>query len=93
MQKKPAPLVAMDFDLAAGDEFVAAGANAAVIQRRPFPPPVSGAQNVEAIFRGEMLLHAFTKAVARSFAIGCRDERRIRESLTNAASPVTLSAS
>lgn len=61
MQKKPAPLIAADFDLAAGDEFVAAGADPALIERRPFPPPVRGAQNVEAIFRGEMLLHASTK--------------------------------
>ena len=58
MEEKAAALVSMDFDLAASDEFAAAGASAAVIQGRPFPLPVSGAQNVEAIFRGEMLVHA-----------------------------------
>ena len=58
MEKKAAPLVAVDFDLPAGDEFVAARADAALIERRPFPARVGGAQNVESIFWGKMLLHA-----------------------------------
>ena len=58
MEQKAAALVPLDFDLAAGDGFVAARADAALIQRRPFPLRIGGAQNVEAIFRGEMLLHS-----------------------------------
>jgi hypothetical protein len=49
MQKKTASLVALDFDLAAGDKFVAAHANGTVIQGRPFPARVSRAQNVQTI--------------------------------------------
>jgi hypothetical protein len=77
MEKKPAPLVAVNFDLPAGDEFVAARADAPVIERRPFSPRIGGAQNVEAIFRGEMLLHGFTKARAPNLAIGRGAEVRI----------------
>lgn len=61
MEKKSSPLVAMDFDLPAGDKFVAAGADAPLIERRPFPARISRAQDVEAIFRCEMLLHASTE--------------------------------
>ena len=61
MQKKAAPLVAADLDLPAGDELVATGADAAVIQRRPFPARVGGAQNVEAIFGCKRLLHGDKK--------------------------------
>ena len=61
MQKKAAALVAPDFDLAASDEFVAARANAPLIERRPFAAHVPGAENIQTIFWGEMLLHAFTK--------------------------------
>ena len=58
MQKKPAPLVAMDFDLPAGDGFVAARADATLIERGPFPSPIGCPQNVETFFWGKMLLHA-----------------------------------
>ena len=57
MQKKAAPLVATELDLAAGDEFVATRAGAPVIQGRPFPARVGGAENFQAIFREELLLH------------------------------------
>jgi hypothetical protein len=50
MQKKAAPLIAPNFNLPPGDEPAAARANAAVIQGRPFPARVAGAQNVETIF-------------------------------------------
>lgn len=36
MQQKAAPRVALDFDLAASDKFVAARADAPLIERRPF---------------------------------------------------------
>jgi hypothetical protein len=58
MEMKAAPLVAFDFDLAAADELVAAAADASVVQRGPFPPRIGGAENVETIFGGEMLLHS-----------------------------------
>lgn len=61
MEKKASPLVAVDFDLPASDEFVTARADASLIERRPFPARVGRAQNIEPIFGGEMLLHAGTK--------------------------------
>lgn len=61
MEKKAATLVAMDFDLAAGDELVAVSANAAVIQRGPFPARVGGAQNVQTIFGRKGFLHSSTE--------------------------------
>jgi hypothetical protein len=67
MQKKPSPLVAADLNLPAGDEFVAARTDSPFIERRPFPPGVSRSQNVEAIFWGEMLLHACMKGQRLSF--------------------------
>jgi hypothetical protein len=42
MEKEPATLVALDFDLAPGDKFVAAGANTPVIERSPFSLRVCG---------------------------------------------------
>jgi hypothetical protein len=73
MEKKSAPLIAVNFDLASGDEFVAARADATVIKRRPFTARVGRAKNVESIFRGEMLLHVSTKrpwAIPRNRAQG-----------------------
>jgi hypothetical protein len=61
MEKEATPLVAMNFDLPARKEFVAAGANAPLIERRPFAVRIAGSENVQAIFRGEMLLHVCTK--------------------------------
>jgi hypothetical protein len=58
VQKKATPLIAADVNLPAGNKFVAAGADAALIKRRPLPTPIAGAQNLQAIFQGEMLLHA-----------------------------------
>lgn len=60
MQKKAATLVAPNLNLTPRDEFVAAGANAPGIEGGPFAERVRGSQNIEAIFRGEMLLHAVT---------------------------------
>jgi hypothetical protein len=79
MQKKTAPLVAVDFDLPAGDEFHAARANAAVIQRRPFSVRIGGAENFQAIFGGEGLLHSSMKRARTKIAIRPRDERRIHQ--------------
>lgn len=61
MQKKAAALVAANLDLAASDEFVATRANAPRIERRPFAAGVRCAENVQTLFRSEMLWHAFTK--------------------------------
>jgi hypothetical protein len=72
MQKKAAPLVSADFYLAASDEFVAARADAALIEGRPFPPRIGGAQDIEPIFWGQMLLHAGTK---RKVAMPCNRAR------------------
>lgn len=82
MEQKAAALIAANFDLAAGDEFIAAGANAPFIERRPFPPRIGRAQNIEAVFRGEMLLHRSANARAVRVAIGLADEPRILQILT-----------
>jgi len=77
MEKKATPLVPMDFDLAARDEFIAARANPPLIERGPLATRVPGSKNIQTIFWGEMLVHAFTKLRARGLAIGRRDENGI----------------
>jgi hypothetical protein len=57
MQKKAAPLVTAELDLAPRDELVAPRANTPVIQGRPFSARIGGSQNVQTIFRRELLLH------------------------------------
>lgn len=85
MEQKAAALVAADFDLPAGDGFVAAGANAPVIQRGPFPARVGGAQNVETIFGRKGLLHETTKRARENLAIGRAAEPRLIQIPTNVA--------
>ena len=66
MQQKAATLVAAYFNLTPRDHFMAAGAKAPGIKGGPFAERVRGAQNIQAIFRGEMLLHIFMKDLRAS---------------------------
>ncbi|HXM32596.1 MAG TPA: hypothetical protein VN921_03010 [Chthoniobacterales bacterium] len=76
------PLVALDFDLAAGNEFVAHRADAPAIERRPFAMRICRAQNFEPIFQGKLLLHRTSRNKgAAKHAIGQHHERSIEKLL------------
>jgi hypothetical protein len=60
MEKEPATLVALDFDLAADDRFITARADPPVVERSPFSLAIGRSQNFQAILKGEWFLHCLS---------------------------------
>jgi hypothetical protein len=88
MQKETAALIAADFDLPAGDEFVADRANPAVVEGKPFPIGVGRAEYLQAIFGSEGFRHDQRRHLYERAAIGRRNDPAIEKIPMNQRSEV-----